>query len=61
MLNGMSIITLKKLGNTKSSLVSIDMKMSNFIGDVTTTIGVLVVDITVEPKTLRSTCFYNRC
>ena len=48
-LNVMPIVTLKKLDKNKSNLISINMKMTNFIGDVITTIRVLVADILVGP------------
>ena len=49
-LNVMLVITLKKLGKNKSNLISTNMKMKNFTGDVMATIRVLAVDITMRPK-----------
>ena len=51
-LNVMSVITLKKLGKNKSNLISTNIKMTNFIGDVTVAMEVLVTDIMVGSKTL---------
>ena len=56
-MNVVPIVTLKKLGKGKLDLISTNMKMSNFIGDVMTTIGILVANITVGSKTLSSTFF----
>ena len=56
-LNVMLVITLKKLGKNKSNLISTNMKITNFTGDVLTAIGVLVTDITVRSKTLSFTFF----
>ena len=46
----MFILTLKKLGKKKPNLISTNMKMTNFIGDVMTAIRVLVANIIVGPK-----------
>ena len=46
-----------KLGKGKSNLISTNMKLTNFTSYMTITIGVLVADITVGPKTLNSTFF----
>ena len=51
-LNVMPIVTLKKLSKGKSNLISINMKKTNFTGDVIVAIGVLVADIIVRCKTL---------
>ncbi|KAG4921530.1 hypothetical protein JHK82_050493 [Glycine max] len=56
-LNIMSLITLKKLGKRKEELIPINMKMANFTGGATPTLGILVVEITVGPKTMYSTFF----
>ena len=59
MLNVMPIVTLKKLGKSKSDLISTNIKITNFIGDVMTAIGVLVIDIIMGPKTFNSTFFFG--
>ena len=56
-LNVMLIVMLKKLAKSKSNLISTNMKMINFTCDMTTAIRVLVVDITMAPKTLNSAFF----
>ena len=56
-LNVISILTLKKLGKNKSNLISTNMKMTNFIGDKMTVIGILVVDIIIRLKTFSFTFF----
>ena len=53
----MPIFTLKKLGKNGLNLISINMKMINFIGDMTTAIRVLVANITMGPQTLSSAFF----
>ena len=60
-LNVMAIVNLKKLGKSKSDLISSNMKVTNFIVNVMVSIGVLVTDITVALKTLSSTFFCSRC
>ena len=52
----MPITTLKKLGKNKSDLISTNMKMTNFTGEVINAVRVLVVDITMGPKTLGILC-----
>ena len=59
-LNVMPLITLKKLGKGKLDLIFTNMKMINFTGNVTATIGILGVDIIIRPKTL-SSAFYFFC
>ena len=56
-LNVMPIITLKKLGKSMSNLISTNMKMTNFTGDVMVIIEVLVANITVGLKTFNSAFF----
>ena len=57
MLNMMLIITLKKLDKNTFDLISTNMKMTTFIGDVMAVIGLLVANITVGPKTLNFAFF----
>ena len=57
MLNVMPIVTLKKLGKGKSNLISTNMKMTNFIGDMMIVIRVFMVNITVGPKTFNLAFF----
>ena len=56
-LNVILIITLKKLGKSKSDLTSTNMKISNFLEKVIDVIRVLVVNIIVGFKTLNSAFF----
>ena len=51
-LNVMAFVNLMKLGNSKSDLISTNMKVTNFFVNVMVSIGVLVTDITMGPKTL---------
>ena len=51
-LNVMPIITLKKLGRSKSDLISTKMKMNNFIRKVMAVIEVLVANITIHSSQL---------
>ena len=56
-LNVMPVITLKKLGKNKTNLIATNIRMSNFIGEATTTMRDLVAKITVGLKTLNSAFF----
>jgi len=56
-LNIKPLTTLKKLSRRKEELIPTNMKMANFIGEATPTLGVLVVEVTVGPKTMYSTFF----
>ena len=53
----MPIITLKKLGKSKVDLISINMKMTNFIKETTDAIRAIVANITVGSKNFSSTFF----
>lgn len=57
MLNVMPVATMKKLGRKKEELVPTNMKMTNFTGEATATLGVLVADVTVGTKTQSSVFF----
>ena len=59
--NVMPIITLKKLGRSKSNLIFTKMKMNNFIGEVMVAIEVLVTNIMVGSKTLNLAFFRGKC
>ena len=56
-LNVMPIVTLKKLGNSKLDLISINMKITNFIDNMMISMRVLMSNIIMEPKTLTTTFF----
>lgn len=56
-LNVMPITTMKKLGRKKEELVPTNMKMTNFTGEATMALGVLVADVMVGTKTLSSDFF----
>lgn len=53
----MPITTMKKLGRKKEELVPTNMKMTNFAGETTMALGVLVADVMVGTKTLSSDFF----
>lgn len=53
----MPITTMKKLGRKKEELVPTNMKMTNFTGEATMALGVLVADVMVGTKTLSSDFF----
>ena len=48
----MPIFTLKKVGKNRLDLVSTNMKMTNFTGDMMANIGLSMANIIVGPKTL---------
>jgi len=56
-LNIMPLVTLKKLRKSVKDLISTKIKMTNFTGETTTALGVLMADIIIGPKTMSSTFF----
>ena len=60
-LNVMCVITLKKLGKNKFDLISTNMKMTNFTGDITIAMWVLAVDLTIGVQNTQLCIFYDGC
>ena len=46
-----------KLGKTLEELIPTDMKMSNFRGEASTALGVLIAEVTIGPKSVKSAFF----
>ena len=53
----MSISTLIKLGKTLEELIPTNMKKFNFRGEASTALGVLIAEVTVGPKSVKSAFF----
>ena len=60
MVNVMSLIMLRALGRSINDLIETEVVVSDFTGEVSKTLGIVPIDITIGSKTALSAFFYDR-